>query len=79
MVTEFAFFLHEIAKMPMYSVDDVVLLTPPLSTSPSYIAASRKIQNYKQIIDDFNRGLKRIRANGIYNQILKDYKVDKIH
>ena len=39
------------------------------------ILISKKAKDSEEILTDFNSGLDKIRGNGVYNKILKKYKV----
>lgn len=49
-------------------------LLPPIRIQPLYGAISRNTPNHQTIVKDFNEGLKAIRANGVYNEILRKYQ-----
>ena len=48
-------------------------LDPPLRESQLHLMISRNIPDGPQLVDDFNRGLAEIRANGTYEDILKRF------
>ena len=50
--------------------DDIKFLEPSLEILPLYLIVPLAIENHSQIISDFNRGLRQIKADGTYNQIL---------
>lgn len=51
------------------------ILTPPFRVYGMYTVFSKKNPKYKKLTRDFNRGLKKIKANGIFKKILKDHNI----
>lgn len=66
--------LHEISKQD-YSLEDVVVITPPLVVNPLHNMVSREHPRGEELIADFNRGLAAIREDGTYDEILLDMGV----
>jgi polar amino acid transport system substrate-binding protein len=62
------------AEKEGFCPDRVTFVQPPLQRHGLYIMGSRNIPDGKEIIDDFNKGLKIIRANGTFDQIMKKYR-----
>lgn len=58
------------ARQEGFCTDRVTFLQPPLATHGMYIMASRQVDDYRQIIEDFNRGLDTIRGNGEFDRIM---------
>lgn len=63
--------LHEIEQQD-YSVDDIVVLSPPLVENPLHNMVSRDHPRGEELIEDFNDGLAAIRDDGTYDQILTE-------
>jgi len=53
--------------------NELVFIEPALATQIMYIAFSKKVKDYKIKTDIFNRGLKEIRRNGRYNEIIEKF------
>lgn len=51
----------------------IVEVKPPLQEKPLYNAISKKVVGYEHIIEDFNRGLKLLKDDGTFDQILQKY------
>ena len=49
---------------------DIKPLSPPLEIDKLYMVISKKVSNYGQIRDDFDRGIKALKADGSYDRIL---------
>ncbi len=47
-----------------------------LNRSELRIMVSKKYPNYKQILEKFNNGIKKIKDNGKYNKIMEKYKIN---
>ena len=47
-----------------------------LATNHYYVTSGIANPRHKEFIHAFNRGLKRIRANGVYSKIIKNYELD---
>jgi len=61
-----------LARDEGYDPDKAVFLEPKLAEHKLYLMASKTIPDGKQIVEDFNRGLERIKANGTYDRILRE-------
>jgi polar amino acid transport system substrate-binding protein len=55
------------------NVNSLEMLEPPLDTLLLYVAFSKNSPNYKKKVEDFNRGLKMIKDDGTYGNILKKH------
>jgi hypothetical protein len=58
------------AEQEGYCTEKVRYVQPPLERHGLYIMASRAITDGKEVIDDFNRGLRIIRENGTFQRIM---------
>ena len=58
------------------NVDAIEFLEPRLQEKPLYLAVSRKVKGHKQIVKDFNHGLKQIAEDGIIHNIIKKHGFD---
>jgi polar amino acid transport system substrate-binding protein len=72
-VMSFDTFRYE-AEKEGFCPDRVTFVQPPLERHGLYIMGSKNIQDGQEIINDFNKGLKTIRANGTFDKILKTYR-----
>lgn len=68
---------QSIAKEEGLDPDEVVFLEPVLKESGLFILASPELDEREQVIADFNAGLRTIRENGTYDQILRDMGFDQ--
>lgn len=68
-VMNFDLFRYE-ARKEGFCISDVEFMEPPLETHGLYLMASRKIPDGARIIQDFNRGLDKIRKNGEFDRIV---------
>lgn len=59
--------VHELS--PDYH-EQLVFMNPPLGYKKLYVSISKKNPNAEKIVADFNQGLKEIRENGIFTQII---------
>ncbi len=57
-------------------INSLEILGNPLETLPLYVLFSKKKPDYKQKIEDFNRGLKMIKEDGTYHKIMKNHGLD---
>jgi polar amino acid transport system substrate-binding protein len=57
-------------------INSLEILGNPLETLPLYVLFSKKKPDYKQKIEDFNRGLKMIKEDGTYQKIMKNHGLD---
>ncbi len=72
-VMNFDLFRHE-AKKEGFCISDVEFMEPPLETHGLYLMASRQIADGDKIIEDFNRGLDKIRKNGEFDRIVGRFR-----
>jgi polar amino acid transport system substrate-binding protein len=72
-VMSFDTFRYE-AEKEGFCPDRVTFVQPPLERHGLYIMGSKNIPDGKEIIDDFNKGLKIIRADGTFDKIMKKYR-----
>lgn len=49
----------------------IYFVSPPLATRPLHVMFSRAIPDHEAILDDFNRGLEAIEADGTIDEILR--------
>ena len=54
-----------------------VFLSPPLSVNGLYNMFSKQKKHSAKLVNDFNEGLKALKASGRYNEILKDHGILK--
>jgi polar amino acid transport system substrate-binding protein len=66
-------FLHILRNDYPEIMNTLTRLEPPLVTSKLHITISKQNQNYKQIIQDFNKGLKMIKEDNTFDNILKKH------
>lgn len=57
-------------------IHSVEILGNPLETLSLYVPFSKKRPNYKQKVEDFNRGLKMIKEDGTYQKIMRKHGLD---
>jgi polar amino acid transport system substrate-binding protein len=57
-------------------IDSLEILGDPLETMSLYVLFSKNRPDYKQKVEDFNRGLKMIKEDGTYQKILKKHGLD---
>lgn len=72
-VMNFDLFRYE-ARKEGFCISDVEFMEPPLETQGLHLMASRRIPDGKEIIQDFNRGLDKIRKNGEFDRILGRFR-----
>lgn len=73
-VMSFDSFRYE-AQREGFCPDRVTFVQPPLKRHGLYIMGSRNVPYGKEIINDFNQGLKIIRENGTFNKVMKKYRI----
>lgn len=66
-------FRYEAQKLGHTDLDDVTFLEPPLKIGKLHMMFPKVKDNAKRLRDEFNQGLKEIRSNGTYSQIIKEY------
>jgi len=57
-------------------INSLEILGNPLETLSLYVLFSKNKPDYKQKIEDFNRGLKMIKEDGTYHKIMKKHGLD---
>ncbi len=57
-------------------INSLEILGNPLETLSLYVPFSKMKPNYKQKVEDFNRGLKMIKEDGTYHKIMKKHGLD---
>ena len=62
---------RRIAKEEGFDPAEAVFLSPALQSSGLYLMVSRTIPDGEKLVDDFNRGLAKIRADGRYGRIME--------
>lgn len=53
----------------------IEFIYPPLATQGLHMAISRQTPDYQRKLDDFNRGLRRVMADGTYQKILREHGI----
>jgi len=66
----------QIAEDEGFDPDQAVFLDPPLQSSGLYLMASRAIDDPEGLVEEFNEGLKTIRENGRYDEIIERFGVE---
>lgn len=64
---------HELSQIDNVSFNQVKVLDPLLKKSTLHNLVSRKVPDHAEINGDFNKGLKIIKENGIYDAILQKH------
>lgn len=54
---------------------DEIMGIDVLSEKDFYIMLSKEMKDYEKVMEDFNKGLKKIKSNGTYNKVLKKYGI----
>lgn len=57
-------------------INSLEILGAPLETLSLYVPFSKMKPNYKQKVEDFNRGLKMIKEDGTYQKIMEKHGLD---
>jgi polar amino acid transport system substrate-binding protein len=65
-------FRFEAAKLDDADLDEVTFLDPPLKIGQLHMMFPKVNDNAKRLRDDFNAGLKAIRADGTYGEIIEE-------
>jgi len=68
-VMNFDLFRYE-ARKEGFCISNVEFMEPPLETHGLFLMASRQVADGEKIIQDFNRGLDKIRKNGEFDRIV---------
>ncbi|WP_018691710.1 substrate-binding periplasmic protein [Algicola sagamiensis] len=73
------FFYHLERLSPRFDRSKVKILSPPYKVFDMYVAFSKKKPGFEKLTEEFNAGLKQIKADGSYQKILKKHfiSVDK--
>lgn len=66
-------FRYEVSKLENASLSDVTFVEPLLMTGKLHMMFGEDHPKAEQLRDDFNAGLKAIRANGTYDEIVDAY------
>jgi len=66
-------FQYEVSRLKGHDMSEVVVLDPLLGEKGLHLMMGLKIPDHKQVIADFNKGLKLIRDDGTYGSILSDH------
>ena len=61
-----------VKKFPWH-LQDYEFMEPALANKPLYIGFSKKMANYQQVLNDFNRGLKIARKDGVLKRLTAKY------
>ena len=64
---------RRIAEEEGFDPSEAVFLDPALKESGLYVMVSRALDDPQAVIEDFNKGLKQIRDNGRYSEILGEF------
>ena len=67
------FFYHAEQQEPQFDQTRVKILEPPFKVYETYVAFSKKNPDYEQLTADFNRGLRLIKDDGTYAEIVKKH------
>lgn len=62
--------VHVSSVLPPDAHEQLVFMNPPLDHKKLYVSISKKNPRAAEIANDFNRGLAKIRKNGIFTQII---------
>lgn len=68
-----AVFRHHAKQLGYDAVDEMKLLKPLLFQNDLFVLMSKKIEDGKQLRNDFNEGLAAIKKDGTYQEILERY------
>lgn len=66
-------FRYEVNQLENTSLEEVTFIEPLLRTGKLHMMFSKKIDNAAQLRDAFNKGLKAIKENGTYDEIIAQY------
>lgn len=66
---------HLLNSMPPKIKESLDYIDPPVHVAGFHLAVSRKTPNSAEIVEAFNKGLKEIHENGIYDDILRKHKL----
>jgi polar amino acid transport system substrate-binding protein len=66
-------FKHETKYIPKLDIKETIVLKPLLDSKPLYLMFNKNNNNSRRLIEDFNLGLSKIRANGTFDRIVAKY------
>ncbi|MCJ8297503.1 MAG: transporter substrate-binding domain-containing protein [Pseudomonadales bacterium] len=66
-------FIHETRHIPKHEIKETIVLKPLLDSRSLYLMFSKKNNNSLTLLEDFNRGLSEIRADGTLEKIISRY------
>ncbi|MCG8685905.1 MAG: ABC transporter substrate-binding protein [Desulfobacterales bacterium] len=69
------FFYHLKEIAPKFDNSQIKILHPPYKIYDMFVAFSKKRQNYKELTEDFNKGLNYIKADGSYEKIVRESNI----
>ena len=61
------------AQKEKMDTNQMVFIQPPLQRNALYLLVSRAIPDGQQLVDDFNKGLAEIAADGTLDNLLAEY------
>ncbi len=53
----------------------IQIMEPALQIQSDYAAFSKQIPNYSEVLNDFNKGIRRMISDGTYEKIMNKYKI----
>ena len=62
------------ARLPEKEIDDVAFLEKSASRRHLYLLFSHNVEQNKVLLEKFNRGLRIIRLNGRYTELIKEFE-----
>ena len=75
LIPRLIFFYHAARLDDQFDASKVKVLKPPYKTYDMYVAFSKKHPEFRQLTTEFNRGLRLIKADGTYSQILDRHQI----
>lgn len=63
---------YNLSKYMPDKMDTIKIIDPPLQLNELYIAISKRNRNYLELTQKFNKGLKIIKENGVYDSIIEN-------
>lgn len=73
--TSLIYFQHKVANSEKFDVKQLKILRPSLKVRSVYVAASRQISDHNELVADFNRGMREIKANGTFQKIAASFGI----
>ncbi len=70
---------YHLDKLSTGKIDSIESISPPFETDRIYTTFSKSINGYKKLVADFDKGIKLIKENGIYDRILKKHGIIEIN